>query len=122
MSNLKHHLVYNYLRIFSILLLFTLLIPVNPALAKTSAQDSGPVAKNVLALLKSQNLNLTNRMIMPASGPELLQDSSFESSLGYEGYWGQVSTNAGTPLCSISDCGTDAYAGPRSGSIWAWFG
>ena len=38
-------------------------------------------------------------------------------------YWGQSSTNFGTPLCTVADCGDGGgTAGPRTGTVWAWSG
>ena len=51
----------------------------------------------------------------------LIKDPSFEASYGNITYWGQYSTNFGSPLCTIS-CGGGGTAGPRTGAIWAWFG
>ncbi len=56
-------------------------------------------------------------------GANLLQDPGFETSLGSTAYWEQSSTNFGSPLCNDDSCGTaGGSAGPRTGSIWAWFG
>ena len=46
---------------------------------------------------------------------------------GFEGgtpnpSWTESSSNFGTPLCTITDCGDGGGTGPRSGSWWAWFG
>ncbi|HNH80343.1 MAG TPA: S8 family serine peptidase [Anaerolineales bacterium] len=52
----------------------------------------------------------------------LLQDPSFEAYTPNT-YWLETSTNFGTPLCTIADCTNGAgTAGPRTGSVWAWFG
>ncbi len=52
-----------------------------------------------------------------------LSDPSFEQSLGSSTYWGQNSTNFGSPLCSLAVCGNGGgTAGPRSGNVWGWFG
>jgi hypothetical protein len=57
------------------------------------------------------------------SGSNLIQDPSFEASYGSGAYWGQYSTNFGSPLCNTTDCGTGGgTAGPRTGGIWSWFG
>lgn len=51
-----------------------------------------------------------------------IQDPSFESYTPNP-YWSETSTNFGTPLCSLADCGTGGgSAMPRTGSIWGWFG
>jgi hypothetical protein len=37
--------------------------------------------------------------------------------------WEEFSTNFGTPICDIFDCGDGlGTAGPRTGDFWAWFG
>lgn len=52
---------------------------------------------------------------------ELVQDGSFEQ--GTSSPWGQFSTNFGTPLCTVAECGNGGgTAFPRSGLWWAWFG
>jgi M6 family metalloprotease-like protein len=57
-----------------------------------------------------------------ASGVNLLQDPSFED-YPYTTYWDESSTNFGTPLCTVVDCGSGGgTAIPRTGLAWAWFG
>jgi hypothetical protein len=52
----------------------------------------------------------------------LLQDPSFESYTPNT-YWLETSTNFVTPLCTVADCTDGAgTAGPRTGSVWGWFG
>jgi hypothetical protein len=53
----------------------------------------------------------------------LVQDPSFEASLGNEAIWAQDSTNFGSPLCTVAcaEAGGPAPQ-PRTGSVWAWFG
>ena len=58
-----------------------------------------------------------------------LQDPSFEAfdiNTGNNPYWLEYSFNFGTPLCTIAFCtssgSTGGTAGPRTGSVWAWFG
>ncbi len=52
----------------------------------------------------------------------MLQDPSFEAYTPNP-YWDEASTNFGTPLCTIADCGDGGgTASPRTGSVWAWFG
>ena len=51
-----------------------------------------------------------------------LQDPSFEAYTPNP-YWAETSTNFGTPLCTLGDCGNGAgTAAPRTGSVWSWFG
>jgi len=53
---------------------------------------------------------------------QLLADTSFEASLA-GGPWASTSTNFGTAMCDNASCGTGGgTAGPRTGSVWAWFG
>lgn len=58
-----------------------------------------------------------------ATGPiNLLQDPSFEAYTP-NAYWTETSTNFGTPLCTVADCGNGSgNAGPQTGSVWGWFG
>lgn len=59
----------------------------------------------------------------PNAPTNFIQDPSFEASYGSFAYWGQSSTNFGTPLCTVGDCGNgNGHAGPRSGAVWGWFG
>jgi Zn-dependent metalloprotease len=38
-------------------------------------------------------------------------------------YWEEYSSNFGSPLCTVADCGNSSgTAGPRTGSVWSWFG
>ena len=52
----------------------------------------------------------------------LLQDPSFEAYTPNP-YWSETSTHFGTPLCTLAKCSDGGRtAGPRTGSVWAWFG
>jgi|GEM_PF-1601440 len=52
----------------------------------------------------------------------LLQDPGFEAGVPNP-YWGETSTNFGTPLCTPGTCnGIHSNAAPRTGSVWGWFG
>lgn len=51
----------------------------------------------------------------------VVQDGGFEAGVPNP-YWGEGSTNFGTPLCSVERCGTGTGTGPRSGVYWSWFG
>jgi uncharacterized repeat protein (TIGR01451 family) len=54
-------------------------------------------------------------------GAEVIVDGSFEVVDAPS--WTQTSTNFGTPLCSVADCGTgNGSAAPRTGNQWMWFG
>ena len=53
---------------------------------------------------------------------DIIQDGSFEAGTPNP-YWGEYSTNFGTPLCDTGACGTGGgTAGPHTGAFWAWFG
>ena len=52
---------------------------------------------------------------------ELIGDGSFESGTPNSS-WNEYSSNFGTPLCIIGDCGTGNGTGPRTGDWWVWFG
>lgn len=54
-------------------------------------------------------------------GGNLIADPSFEDG-SPNGFWTESSTNFGTPLCTVADCGTGTGTGPRTGTWWAWFG
>ena len=57
-----------------------------------------------------------------ASAGNLLSDPSFEAYTP-NASWIESSTHFGTPLCTVGDCGDGGgTAGPRTGSVWAWFG
>ena len=60
-------------------------------------------------------------------GSSIFQRSAVVNDPGFElgtpnAAWNESSTNFGTPLCSLLDCGDGGGTGPRSGAFWAWFG
>ncbi len=58
----------------------------------------------------------------PESCENLVPDPSFEAYTPNP-FWTEESTNFGTPLCTVADCGDGGgTAGPRTGSVWGWFG
>jgi bacillolysin len=60
--------------------------------------------------------------VIVSSPGQLILDPSFEAGIP-NAYWGEGSTNFGTPICNAGGCGTGGgTAGPRTGSYWAWFG
>jgi len=60
--------------------------------------------------------------IIPLAITNLIQDPSFEAYTPNP-YWSESSVILTTPLCTIADCGNGGgTAGPRTGSVWAWFG
>src|SRR5687768_8816261 len=88
----------NWVRSFTILLLIGLLLPASPAAAKVYAQDANPFAKRLpLGGVIRQNQTGPANLIS-LSGNNLLQDPGFEASYGSLAYWGQSSTNFGSPL------------------------
>ena len=56
-----------------------------------------------------------------AADQELIQDGSFEAGPS-GGIWTEFSTNFGSPICSVADCGTGDGTGPRTGTFWAFLG
>ncbi len=60
-----------------------------------------------------------------SGGYQCSRSGGFEDSnaAGDSPSWTETSTNFGTPICSIANCGNRAgTALPRSGIYWAWFG
>ncbi|HEX2618600.1 MAG TPA: hypothetical protein VHL11_00600, partial [Phototrophicaceae bacterium] len=57
-------------------------------------------------------------------GTDTIDDGSFEAGAsGDSPNWIETSTLFGTPLCTADFCGTGGgTAGPRTGTVWAWFG
>src|SRR5688572_1343636 len=99
MLNLKQISLFNWIRGFSVLVLVALLLPTNPALAEAPPQDSSPYEKQMPTDGVRSRISTAHANFMSFSGPNLIQDSSFEASYGSNAYWGQYSTNFGTPLC-----------------------
>jgi hypothetical protein len=68
------------------------------------------------------------RTATPTATPTGISCTNLLDDPGFEAYtpnpsWAEASTNFGTPLCSIAGCGTGGgTAGPRTGSVWGWFG
>jgi hypothetical protein len=75
-------------------------------------------------------MRLSPGAVPPASSPgaiaqNVVQDGSFESTIppADNPFWGEASTNFGTPLCTFAFCGNGGGStGPRTGIVWAWFG
>lgn len=78
------------------------------ATATIDATEGDPVAGN-------------NTASAANGGGNLIADPSFEDGTP-NGFWTESSTNFGTPLCTVADCGTGTGTGPRTGTWWAWFG
>ncbi|HKY54062.1 MAG TPA: hypothetical protein VJM08_07155, partial [Anaerolineales bacterium] len=123
MLNLKQISLFNSIRGFIVIVLVALLLPTNSALAEEPAQDSSPYEKQMPANGVRSRIPTAGASFMSFSGPNLIQDPSFEASYGSNAYWEQYSTNFGTPLCIVADCTDGAgTAGPRTGSVWGWLG
>jgi len=53
---------------------------------------------------------------------EAVSDGSFEASAS-GGPWAASSTNYGTPVCDVENCGNaGGAAAAHTGNLWAWFG
>ncbi len=62
------------------------------------------------------------RSINAPAGTGIVADPSFEDGTP-NSFWAETSTNFGTPLCTVADCGSGTSAAPvRTGLWWAWFG
>ncbi len=57
----------------------------------------------------------------PLAAQNLLSDPGFEAGTPNPA-WNEVSTFFGTPLCTVSSCGTGTGTGAHTGDWWAWFG
>lgn len=68
------------------------------------------------------NFSVDDVFIGCGGGANGVTDPSFEAG-SPNPFWGESSTNLGTPLCSIAGCGDGGgTVGPRTGTFWAWFG
>src|SRR5262249_608401 len=85
----------------------------------TGFRSQGPTAiQNINPLA---NINPPSIATITTTG-NLIQDPSFEASYGSSAYWSQWSYQFGTPLCTEACGNGSGTAGPRSGSVWVWFG
>jgi hypothetical protein len=111
-------------RCFVILLLIAALEVTGSA----SAQTSGSLGKQQPVVDPKNQNQQESANIVAQAGSNLIQDPSFEASFGSNLYWNQYSTNFGTPICPSTasppaGCGNGGgTAGPRTGSVWVWFG
>jgi len=55
------------------------------------------------------------------STTDLIIDGSFEAGQG-GGAWIEASSNFGSPICDIANCGVGTGTGPSDGDFWTWFG
>ena len=134
MFTIKHKSTFNWICIFTILVLIALLLPTNSVLAKRPAQTidqfsrqtpiNGFQSKELTAITDISPTSTSYTNISPTSTTgNLIQDPSFESSYGSFAYWSQYSYQFSTPVCTVAGCGIgNGTAGPRSGSVWVWLG
>lgn len=105
--------------------------PVTQALATLTPTLAPPAAR--LPSGKNDTKNSQSPLvaaegISPQSCSNLLQDPSFETTDYFywpdtNDFWDEASTNFGTPLCTVDDCGTGGgTAGPYTGTAWLWTG
>ena len=95
----------------------------NSAFVNAQGQTSDPHAKQLPASGVRSQLPQALAPAQGATAANIIRDPSFEAAYNSTANWEQFSTNFGTPLCILADCGNGAgSAGPRSGSVWAWFG
>ena len=119
MSTSKHTLQRPWLRIFIMVLLIGLLWPSG----SVSAQTPNPYEKRLPLNGLRSSVPLHGDELQSANVINVVTDPSFEASYNSTLYWYQDSLSYGTPLCTTIDCGTgNGTAGPRTGSVWAWFG
>ena len=123
MFTLKQFSFEKCVRHFILLLLIGILFLTSSAFVETQAQTPDPLAKRLPpGGVRSQSPQAPAG-VLPLTSGNIVSDPSFESSYGYTTYWTQYSSAVGTPLCITADCGNGGgTAGPRSGSVWAWFG
>ena len=57
----------------------------------------------------------------PVPGGNVVADPSFEAGSPNPS-WTEASSNFGTPLCTVADCGNGTGTGPHTGAWWSWFG
>jgi hypothetical protein len=121
---IKNMSVLNWTRVFTVFLLIGLLLPTRSVSAGTPTPPLGPYAKSMTAGISTSQNMVGGEEVVPLVG-NWIQDPSFEFSYGPGSgfYWDQFSTTFGTPLCTVAACNNGGgTAGPRSGSVWGWFG
>jgi len=73
-----------------------------------------------IASVATTDGNSANNSSTISNGGQLVADPSFENN---PSGWVGTSTNFGSPLCTVADCGNGGgSAGPRTGLTWVWFG
>jgi hypothetical protein len=112
----------NWIYIIAMVMLIGLLMLPGSAFAQTPTPPPGSFEKQLpVGGVRSQIpvIDLTSQAVTN----NLVQDPSFEASYNSEFYWVQYSYNFVSPLCTLGDCGNgNGTAGPRTGSVWGWFG
>ncbi len=84
--------------------------------ALAAAQDASQIQRSgsTKSTVSPQRL----RLIQAAAAAMVVADGSFEAG-SPNPYWGEASTNGGSPLCDPDSCGPDLAT---DGSWYAWFG
>jgi hypothetical protein len=87
----------------------------------TSAQTVNPKGNTSRIPLMSRFQQSSSVM---TRGVDTILDGSFEAgSSGDSPDWDEFSAVFGTPLCTVAACGDGGgTAGPRTGTVWSWFG
>src|SRR5829696_2784283 len=115
-SSLKHF------HKFFLLLLVGILILISSASAQAQGETPGSWQKSQPAEGEKSAVPGVEGL-QPLTSPNLVPDPSFELSYSSGAYWSQSSYMGIPVLCTTADCGNGGgTAGPRSGSVWAWFG
>lgn len=78
---------------------------------------------NVAAIdgAESDSVGANNTASVSNGAGNLVADPGFEDGTP-NGFWTEVETTFGTPVCDTGTCGTGTGTGPHSGSFWTWFG
>ena len=123
MSALKRLSFFKWTRNLVLAMLAGVLFLTNSAFVDSQGQTTDPYARQVPADGVQSKVPEALAPALPVNAANIIQDPSFEASYGTFLYWDQFSLNFGTPFCIVADCSNGAgTAGPRSGSVWAWFG
>lgn len=95
-----------------------------PSPTPTNTATPPTLVRNYLPVIRKDFVPTTTPTATQGTCTIAVQDGSFENFNGTDNpNWGEFSTNFGTPLCTTGICGTgNGTAGPRSGSVWVWFG
>jgi len=77
---------------------------------RVGATNEG-VLENSAVLVPAAELNAVNLILDP--GFELYNPNP---------YWEDYSQEFGITMCTVADCSTGMGTGPKSGTVWVWFG